>query len=103
MSLATHRVLARPTPRGSRRTPVSIGFLSTFPPTQCGLATFTAALLQELNVAGRRAGVVRVVDEASASPVGEVTAELLNGCPASAQRAAARLNEFDVVVLQHEY
>jgi glycosyltransferase involved in cell wall biosynthesis len=104
MSLATCRP-SDPPPLGGRPRPglASIGLLSTYPPTQCGLATFTAALLEQLNVPAGQAGVVRVVDEVSAHPGAEVVSHLVNGSPASALDAAETLNDFDVVVLQHEY
>jgi len=41
----------------------TIGMLSTYPPTQCGLATFSAALIQHLHRATGSLGVVRVVDD----------------------------------------
>ena len=42
----------------------SIGILSTFPPTPCGLATFSASLLRGLESIGvEEVNVVRVVDE----------------------------------------
>jgi hypothetical protein len=37
--------------------------LGTYPPTQCGLATFNAALLAHIREPGDHAGVVRVLDE----------------------------------------
>jgi glycosyltransferase involved in cell wall biosynthesis len=77
----------------------SIGLLSTYPPTQCGLATFTAALAEQLPTAG----VVRVVDTPESHQGDEVVAHLVTDSPASTADAAARLNRFDVVVLQHEY
>jgi len=51
----------------------AFGFLSTYPPTPCGVATFSTALPKHLTPqgSGDRAGVVRVVDAAqpAAHPV----------------------------------
>jgi glycosyltransferase involved in cell wall biosynthesis len=81
------------------------GFLSTHPPTQCGLATFNAALLRHIAPpgSGHRAGVVRIVDELPAAPAPDVVAHLVNGAPDGTSVAAAALNRFDVAVVQHEY
>src|SRR5580693_3591634 len=83
------------------------GFVSTFPPTQCGLATFTAALRGALLSSGPDEGwVVRLVDAPAPSSGEEgdgVVAQLVAGCPASLDRAAMELNQCDVVILQHEY
>jgi glycosyltransferase involved in cell wall biosynthesis len=83
----------------------SFGFLSTYPPTQCGLATFSAALLKHLTPqgAGNRAGVVRVVDEAHPAIHPDVVAQWVNGSAQGASVAADVLNRFDVAVVQHEY
>ncbi|ACU76254.1 glycosyl transferase group 1 [Catenulispora acidiphila DSM 44928] len=83
----------------------SFGFLSTYPPTQCGLATFSAALVRHLTGQGTgdRAGVVRVVDAAQPAVYPDVVAQLVNGSPTGAARAAAVLNRFDVAVVQHEF
>jgi glycosyltransferase involved in cell wall biosynthesis len=81
------------------------GFLTTYPPTQCGLATFSAALLRHLTalVPGSRGEVVRVVDEAGLPPAADVVHDLVNGSPRSLRTSAEVLNGFDVVIVQHEY
>ena len=92
--------------------PATYGFLSTYPPTQCGLATFNAALAAHLNAASGGGGVVRLLagDDAEA------------GQPVATDRSTPRvvhtwktdhaggwagatnaLNRFDVAVVQHEY
>src|SRR5258708_9935410 len=80
------------------------GFVSTFPPTQCGLATFTAALRGALLHSATDEGwVVRLVDAPAEPPGDEVVAQLITGDSASLRRAAARLNLCDIVIVQHEY
>jgi polysaccharide biosynthesis protein PslF len=85
--------------------PSSYGFLSTYPPTQCGLATFTSALLRSLTPAGSgvSAGVVRVVDSPIKSGMPEVVAHLQTRSAGGHAAAAEALNSFDVAVVQHEY
>ncbi|QYN38278.1 glycosyltransferase [Pseudonocardia sp. DSM 110487] len=83
--------------------PATIGILSTYPPTQCGLATFSAALTEQLNRGAGTAGVVRIVDRAEPYPGAEVAAHMVNGSPSSAVDAVRRLNGFGAVVVQHEY
>jgi glycosyltransferase involved in cell wall biosynthesis len=76
--------------------------LSTFPPTACGLATFTAALTNALATAGAAVGVVRVAD---GPPVVDprIIGELDNGRPASVAAASRKLGRCDVAIVQHEY
>ncbi|NTW39950.1 MAG: glycosyltransferase [Cellulomonadaceae bacterium] len=78
------------------------GLLSTFPPTQCGLATFTHALAHHLQQAGQRANVIRVVDTPQPA-VPLVSHQLVTGRDGFARDAAAALNACDVAILQHEY
>lgn len=84
---------------------VNYGFLSTYPPTQCGLATFCAALLRHLSnpMAGSRCGVVQVVDGAYQTVRQDVAGSLTTVRPLSASRTAEVLNRYDVLILQHEY
>jgi glycosyltransferase involved in cell wall biosynthesis len=94
--------------------PTSYALLSTYPPTQCGLATFAAALLAHLPKPGDQVAVVRVIDEsgsrcaeeadeAETVAFEEVVHDLMPGSAESASAAAAVLNGFDVVIVQHEY
>jgi polysaccharide biosynthesis protein PslF len=82
----------------------SFGILSSFPPTACGLATFTAALATGLAAHKTQVGVVRVVDtDGQASDSERVAGELVNGSRRSVIATSDVLNQFDVAVVQHEY
>jgi glycosyltransferase involved in cell wall biosynthesis len=81
----------------------SFGFLSSFPPTQCGLATFTAALQAEIAAAGCETGVVRVLERPAPFTRPTVVQHMVHGQPGAVEGSAAALNAFDVVVVQHEY
>jgi glycosyltransferase involved in cell wall biosynthesis len=83
--------------------PATIGLLSTYPPTQCGLATFSAALQEQLDRATGTVGVVRVVDRPESRPSPEVVANLVNGSAESTLEAVRQLNSYDAVLVQHEY
>jgi polysaccharide biosynthesis protein PslF len=90
--------------------PATYGFLSTYPPTQCGLATFNAALATHLNATTGGSGVVRLL--AGDSPKGgwgvernapRVVHTWPTDRPGGWTAAANALNRFDVVIVQHEY
>ncbi|MGX9789688.1 glycosyltransferase [Mycobacterium sp. MMS18-G62] len=87
--------------QGFSNTP-SFGILSTYPPTPCGLATFSAALARGLSAEGADVSVVRVSDGPPAES-DRVIGELVNGSPSSVAACAASLNQNDVAVIQHEY
>ncbi len=85
--------------------PSSYGFLSTYPPTHCGLATFTASLMRSLTTpaSGDLAGVVRVVDTPVRSQAPEVVGHLQTRATGAHRATAEALNTFDVAVVMHEY
>lgn len=87
--------------QGFSNTP-SFGILSTYPPTPCGLATFSAALARGLATNDADVSVVRVSD-GSPSSSSHVIGELINGSPASVAACAELLNRSDIAVIQHEY
>jgi glycosyltransferase involved in cell wall biosynthesis len=82
--------------------PLSFGILSTYPPTPCGLATFTAALANGLTANGADVSDVRISDGPPSTST-PVIGELVNGSPASVAACAELLNRSDVAVIQHEY
>jgi glycosyltransferase involved in cell wall biosynthesis len=78
--------------------------LSTYTPTQCGLATFTAALRDAMAATGDEpACVVQVSDAPVFKSRPEVVAHLRNGRPESAAAAAFALNQHDIAIVQHDY
>ena len=80
----------------------SYGFLSTYPPTQCGLATFTESLATHM-ANSVDVGVVRVVDRFEPDDSGMVVHQMVTAAAGSERSAAAALNRFDIAVVQHEY
>jgi glycosyltransferase involved in cell wall biosynthesis len=83
----------------------SYGLLGTYPPTQCGLASFTASLRRAVAAdgSGDRAGVVRVIDAPVFASRPEVVEHLRVGEPGGHVAAAAALNRHDVAIVQHDY
>lgn len=89
-----------------QNTAPSIGFVSTYPPTECGIATFTSSLLHAIG-RGRDSYddlfVVALANESSGPFAPEVVHQHLNGDLVSLQRTIDVLNQRDVVVFEHEY
>jgi glycosyltransferase involved in cell wall biosynthesis len=82
---------------------VSYGVLSTYPPTQCGIATFSNALVESLRSPKDVVGVVSVVDGPQAPSHPEVVHQWVRGEIGGSAAAAAVLNSYDVAIIQHEY
>ncbi|HEX3545103.1 MAG TPA: glycosyltransferase [Mycobacterium sp.] len=76
------------------------GILSTYSPTLCGLATFSAGLANGLTGVGADVSVVRVSDGAPSDRT-RVIGELVNGSPASVAACAELLNQKNVAVSQY--
>jgi glycosyltransferase involved in cell wall biosynthesis len=86
------------------RAPTSPSYvvLSTFPPTPCGIATFSAALCAGLVADGADVGVVRVgrtTDDADSRVVGHLD----DNHRRPSTDALSAMDDADVVIVQHEY
>jgi polysaccharide biosynthesis protein PslF len=93
--------LERPEPHAS------VAFVSTYPPTMCGLATFTASLrraMAESRASTLGLDVVDLTDDPGADlSRPEVVASMNPGDPWSIRRAVDQIADHDVIVAQHEY
>jgi polysaccharide biosynthesis protein PslF len=89
--------------------PATYGFLSTYPPTQCGLATFNAALATHLTAGTQGSGVVRLLagDDQGGLAIDRSAPRVAHTWatdqPGGWVAAANALNRFDVAIVQHEY
>jgi len=94
--------------RLSRGYAPSLRFVSTYPPTKCGLATFTHALSNAVAASRpepRSIDVIRIVgaNDNSAFRPSEVVTHLDPASSMSVRSAARRLDEADVAIIQHEF
>lgn len=79
---------------------ITFGFLSTYPPTLCGLASFTASLRAALPPAAA-GGVVRLVGSAGEPWPDGVVGELVAGSATDCRQAAGVLDQHDVALVQY--
>ena len=85
---------------------IRFGFVSTYPPTHCGIATFSNSLMRAIRDLGSHTtSVVRLLDaggdESAQAP--EILATLKAGDPRSMVHAIAELNKVDIALIQHEF
>lgn len=97
-----HTAVSAPPATTGEGTVRSFGILSTFPPTSCGIATFSAALAAGLIADGASVDVVRCGPSPEVEDV-LVVASLADQAPEDRAAAVAALNANDVVIVQHEY
>ena len=84
----------------------SIGFVSTYPPTVCGLASYTAPLFNAVaqdRGSGAGLGVVDVGGGSTRAATPGVVFRHRNGDRASLKRATQTLNSYRTVSIQHEF
>jgi len=83
----------------------SIGFVSTFPPTVCGIASYAESLVAAVSdrSPGNLTGVVSLVDGPTHRSASPVLVHHRTGNRASLRDATELLNSFSTVSIQHEF
>jgi glycosyltransferase involved in cell wall biosynthesis len=76
--------------------------VGTHPPTQCGLATYTAHLATAIADGPVDVDVIRLTDEIAPKPSG-VVFDWHRDRPSDTLAAAAVANHYDAIVVQHEF
>jgi glycosyltransferase involved in cell wall biosynthesis len=97
-----------PAGRAAAGRSLTVAFVATAPPRQCGIATFTSDLAHAVRAADPtlRASWAAIADAGAAGPYGtDVRWVIRQGDPASYAEAARAINaaDVDVVSVQHEF
>ena len=81
--------------------PSRIAMLSTYPPTQCGIATFARSMSRAMANLGQQVDLVRISPDFTAKVAHPVTRNHV-GAEGVAETVKA-LNSYDAVIIQHEF
>lgn len=84
----------------------TIGFVSTYSPTRCGIATFNASLMAAISdLRSCSTKCIRLVGSPpiNGATASEVVATIQEGDPSSIARAIQVLNGMDFAIVQHEF
>lgn len=82
---------------------LSVSVLSTYPPTQCGIANFSASLVKQLRACEVRVDVVELVDSAAGPQQADVVHRWVRETIGGASLAARAVNRSQVALIEHEF
>ncbi len=87
---------------------IRFGFVSTYPPTRCGIATFNRSLVKAIsNLNSHSASVFRLLESSNDNDFHgsrpEVVANIISGDEMSMRMTLRKLNTKDIAVIQHEF